>query len=235
MSALLEYECRVPVDGYEVITLEETSEFRETSRVVRILRPRSKRTRRFDLFESSPSAFLEFAQTLPNEHEIIDLADRYGPLSPEDPPDGLKNGQRIGVMDFYGHRINSWRGDIQRIHEPVELWKMSIRTGDFSKIIRAVQRPRPKDHPHPTRGRPVELLLKEDSLSASARLCIRPATLFDALWAQLLLKIDGNANLSACVQCRKWFTLEAGRGRSDKEYCSNACRMRAYRKRKGNR
>jgi hypothetical protein len=42
-------------------------------------------------------------------------------------------------------------------------------------------------------------------------------------------------NLRACVQCRKWFTLEAGRGRSDKEYCSNACRMRAYRKRKGGR
>jgi hypothetical protein len=39
--------------------------------------------------------------------------------------------------------------------------------------------------------------------------------------------------LRTCVQCRKWFTLEAGRGRSDKEYCSNACRMRAYRKRKG--
>jgi hypothetical protein len=81
-------------------------------------------------------------------------------------------------------------------------------------------------------GVPVELLLKEDPLSGSARLCIRPRSLINALWAQFLLAIDGNVNLGACVQCRKWFTLEPGRGRSDKEYCSNACRMRAYRKRK---
>jgi hypothetical protein len=77
------------------------------------------------------------------------------------------------------------------------------------------------------------LFLKEDPLSASARLCIRPHSLRDAIWAQLVLAIDGNVNLRGCVECRKWFTLEAGRGRSDKEYCSNACRMRAYRKRKG--
>jgi hypothetical protein len=53
--------------------------------------------------------------------------------------------------------------------------------------------------------------------------------------APLILAIDGNLNLRSCVQCRKWFTLEAGKGRSDKEYCTNACRMRAYRKRKGTR
>src|SRR5262249_40548289 len=67
----------------------------------------------------------------------------------------------------------------------------------------------------------------------SPKLCIRPVTLQEALWTQLVLAIDKNVNLGACVQCRKWFTLEAGRGRPDKKYCSNACRMRAYRKRKG--
>jgi hypothetical protein len=81
-------------------------------------------------------------------------------------------------------------------------------------------------------GVAVNLRLKENPLSASASLCIRPYSLLHALWAQLFLAIDGNLNLRTCVQCRKWFTLEAGRGRSDKEYCSSACRMRAYRKRK---
>jgi hypothetical protein len=76
------------------------------------------------------------------------------------------------------------------------------------------------------------VLLKKDPLSSGARLCIRPPDLRSALWAQLALAIDGHINLRSCVECRSWFTLEAGRGRSDKEYCSNACRMRAYRKRK---
>jgi hypothetical protein len=114
----------------------------------------------------------------------------------------------------------------------IELWNMSERTGDLSKIIRAVQKTF-VHHADFVPGVPVEILLKEDPLNASARLCIRPHSLLHALWAQLLLAIDGNLNLRACVECRKWFTLEAGRGRSDKEYCSNACRMRAYRKRKG--
>jgi hypothetical protein len=117
----------------------------------------------------------------------------------------------------------------------VELWKRSKMTGDFGQLIRmrdAILRPLTLERDVGP-GVTVKLLLKEDPLSASARLCIRPDSLLTALYSQLLLAIDGNLNLRACVECRKWFTLEAGRGRSDKEYCSDACRMRAYRKRKG--
>jgi hypothetical protein len=231
MSALLEYECRVPVDGYEVITIKEP--WREVDDIGttfsgietwRILQPRSERTRRFDLFKDNPSAFLEFAQTrysLPDSLDgIKDFADRYGPLEPD-----------IGTeLKQYARDITTWSMYIDELRRTVELWKKSMVTGDFTKVIRTVQK---KWHPGDfLPGVPVELLLKEDPLSGSARLCIRPRSLINALWAQFLLAIDGNVNLGACVQCRKWFTLEPGRGRSDKEYCSNACRMRAYRKRK---
>jgi hypothetical protein len=229
MSALLEYECRVPVDGYEVITIKEP--WREVDDIGttfsgvetwRILQPRSERTRRFDLFKSS-SAFLEFAQTPDTLDGIKDFADRYGPLFPD-----------VGTeLKQYGRNIFTWSRYIDELRRTIELWKKSTVTGDFTKVIRTVQKQKiyvpPGDF---LSGVPVELLLKDDPLSTSARLCIRPRSLIHALWAQLLLAIDGNVNLGACVQCRKWFTLEAGRGRSDKEYCSNACRMRAYRKRK---
>lgn len=210
MSALLEYECRVPVGGYDVITLEHF-----IYDGARALQARSKRTRRFDLFKVSPSAFLEFAQTPATEDGIKDFADRYGLLWPS------------------GDQINFWSEEIRSMHRTVRLWETSRRTRDFSKIIRTVRtRLVHVGQEDPDPGVFVELFLKEDPLSASARLAIRPHTLLHALWAQLVLAIDGNQNLGACVLCRKWFTLESGRGRSDKEYCSNACRMRAYRKRK---
>jgi hypothetical protein len=120
---------------------------------------------------------------------------------------------------------------IQDMKKIIELWTMSMETGDFGKIIRTVQK-KLIDPAAFAPGVPVQLLLKEDPLSGSARLCIRPDSLLHALYSQVLLAIDGNVNLGACVQCRKWFTLDAGQGRSDKQYCSNACRMRAYRKRK---
>ena len=44
--------------------------------------------------------------------------------------------------------------------------------------------------------------------------------------------IDGSESLQNCVECERWFTISAGQGRSHKAYCSNACRMQAYRKRK---
>jgi hypothetical protein len=240
MSVLLEFECVAPVDGYEVITFEERS--RHRSRKLRVLQPRSERTRRFNLFEINSSAFLDFAQTSATEDGIKEFADRYGPLLP-DRPDPDPPPRPPVFYEFPGRRIDAWSMCIKPMRRSVELWKMSRKTGDLSKITRAVRavqigvletdfelgmefleffKPAAQ----------IELFLKEDPLSGSPRLCIRPRNLAQALWAQLLMAIDGNVNLGACVQCRKWFTLEAGRGRSDKEYCSNACRMRAYRKRK---
>jgi hypothetical protein len=50
---------------------------------------------------------------------------------------------------------------------------------------------------------------------------------------ELAQAIDGSQSLRNCMVCKQWFTISAGQGRSDKEYCSDACRVRAYRKRKG--
>jgi hypothetical protein len=228
MSPLLEFDCQVPVGGYEVITVEkpytEDDDTLTLGGVVvgvekwRILQPRSERTRRVDLFSVGPSAFLEFAQTPDTPDAIKGFADRYGALSPDVGTDPIQ----------YGRDIFTWSMCIRDMKKTIELWK----SGDFKKLMRTVKK---KEIPlRPTlEGVPVQLLLKEDPLSACARLCFRPDSLLIALYCQLLLKIDGSVNLGACVVCRKWFTLEAGGGRSDKEYCSDACRMRAYRKRKG--
>src|SRR5690242_17993277 len=98
MSSLLEYECRVPVNGYEVVTRSAVAATLKTKypsnhKIIdqwllagsrsrsRILRPRSKQTRRFNLFEFNPSAFLEFAQTPVTEDGLKNFVDRYGPLT----------------------------------------------------------------------------------------------------------------------------------------------------------
>jgi len=221
MSAFFEYECQVCVDGYDVITDDDPDDDPRTKRrakqIGRLLRARSKRLRRFDLFKIASSAFLEYA-TLTTEDGIKDFTDRYGPLYTL-----MKPTEPIVFMFE----------DIRKMHRMVKLWEMSNSTGDYSKLNRAVQKTLiDVTLPDSPTGVTVELRLKEDPLSASARLSILPHTLLHALWVQLVLAIDGNVSLRGCVQCRKWFTLEAGRGRSDKEYCSNACRMRAYRKRK---
>ena len=63
-------------------------------------------------------------------------------------------------------------------------------------------------------------------------LYFEPACLIDALWFQLALAIRGNIEHRQCAVCAGWFEIATGAGRKDKKYCSVACQMRAYRKRK---
>jgi hypothetical protein len=242
MSTLLEFECQPPVGGYDVITIETPpTEGLPIRPGIRMLQARSDRTKQFNLFGGRPSsspAFLELAQMPDTEDAIKDFADRYGPLFPTRVPMFLN---RL-VPDYQmvphqvgrdGLRIDYWSKAIRQMHKTVKLWEMSRRNGDFSKLIRAARENREHFKLFLPRGVGAYFSLKEDPVSRSARLCLRLESLDDALWAQFFLKIDGNMNLGTCVQCGNWFMIEAGRGRSDKQYCSDACRMRAYRKRKG--
>jgi hypothetical protein len=59
-----------------------------------------------------------------------------------------------------------------------------------------------------------------------------PDKLLGALWLQFARTIDGEKEHRSCPGCDRWFEVSPGQGRSDKEYCSGACRARAYRERK---
>lgn len=50
--------------------------------------------------------------------------------------------------------------------------------------------------------------------------------------AQFGLSIAGNASHRQCEVCSTWFAVGPEGSRPEKEYCSDACRMRAYRRRK---
>lgn len=195
-----------------------------TPRVIRMLRPRSERCKHFDFFQSNPSAFLEFAQTPLTADGVRTLADRYGPLR-------TRVRERRCIDDFWGHHVDYWRSTMNALRKAVEVWDKTKVTGDYSQIIRIMERGE-----HPVRleevGTGLRVLLKKDPLEATARLCIRPIHLRDAVWIQLAHAISGSQSLATCVECKAWFTISTDHGRSDKEYCSNACRMRAYRKRR---
>ena len=61
---------------------------------------------------------------------------------------------------------------------------------------------------------------------------LMPKGLIGALWQQASLSIDGHVDFLKCRECSDWFGISAEEARPDKRFCSNACRMRAYRKRK---
>lgn len=59
-----------------------------------------------------------------------------------------------------------------------------------------------------------------------------PESLLGALWLQFALAVERNNDFRTCAECGTWFELSPGTARSDKIYCSTACRLKAFRRRK---
>jgi hypothetical protein len=248
MSALQEFECHPAIGGYRVATFDQrkfvSAEFDfETGKyvgpplpgvtaderyvlelsgsfatadddepeVIEVLVPASDRTKGFDLFDSDPAAFLKFANIPTTFEGVKAFADRFGQL----------HHSRVSLLD-------NWYWTIREMRRAVMAWEKADAIHEFSGLMRLIKRHGERNF----HGGGVNVRLKEDPLTRVPRLCLRPDDLLDALWVQLFLAIDGSQNLRTCSECRTWFTVQAGRGRSDKEYCSDACRMRAYRKRR---
>ncbi len=59
-----------------------------------------------------------------------------------------------------------------------------------------------------------------------------PSSLIGFLWLQFAEAIAANRHFKQCVQCQRWFEVAQNLARADKLYCSQACRVRAYRARR---
>lgn len=80
--------------------------------------------------------------------------------------------------------------------------------------------------------RRVSVRLAWDEARNRLELRIVPQNLIGALWLQFARAISGQKAYRRCEECGAWFEVSREVTRSDRLYCSNACRTRAYRKRK---
>jgi hypothetical protein len=62
-----------------------------------------------------------------------------------------------------------------------------------------------------------------------------PHDLVGFMWVQFAEAVVGGKDFRQCASCAAWMEIAPGHGRPEKSYCSNACRMRAYRRRKEKR
>ena len=67
----------------------------------------------------------------------------------------------------------------------------------------------------------------------SLGLHVMPSNLLGALYVEAAEAVTGNRDYRRCGQCSSWFAIspDIERGRSDRRYCSSACRSKAYRNR----
>lgn len=74
-----------------------------------------------------------------------------------------------------------------------------------------------------------ELITPADEGPSQFTIRHRPVRLIDAIWQQFAEEIAGIIPCARCPApgCGRWFLRSAGRG--DRQFCSHACQMRAWR------
>ncbi len=77
----------------------------------------------------------------------------------------------------------------------------------------------------------VESRLELSQTGDTAQLVHRPRHLLGVLWRQLAVPVAEGRTYRRCEGCGEWMDTSPAAGRVDRRYCSNACRMRAYRQR----
>jgi hypothetical protein len=75
------------------------------------------------------------------------------------------------------------------------------------------------------------LRLDEDMRTGRPVLRHWPGNLADALWFQFTTAVSESRRYRKCAECQSWFEIPLRGARISKEYCSNACRSAAYRRR----
>ncbi len=197
----------------------------------------------YEPFERFSGLFLEFAHLKDNAASFITFANQYGLLGVErfEVETVSKPGKAALAME--GERADTWGQEVSTIREAVGSWE-----GYRMKTPKDRKTPGKKP-PSISRQRQRSLEPVMDSIDAHLRghvvagydheprralptVFLEPDSLLTAIWLQFGIAVQENKHFKQCVQCGSWFAVHPGQARSDRQYCSDSCRYKAYRARK---
>lgn len=178
------------------------------------------------LFRDHSGLFRSFADVRSHEN-ILHFANRFGPLGGD---------ASVAIAEVVPEE--PWKQSLEMIWaEPLSLWQAEAKHMQEVVALRDAA-----GHEHEQKQAEIAALVSEGlrdridfALGASdgrSSLIIRPKGLIGALWLQAARAVAGNRDLKQCAECATWYEVSAEHARPDKIFCSDACRMRAYRRRK---
>jgi hypothetical protein len=201
--------------------------------------------RQYDPFVEEPALFYVFAELTISPDSIRTFANRYGPFS----------GAEIAYYD-------EWSDAVRYMNEVIRLWQSIRRrdVGEIEKLFRAwsgreeyedandedILRDAQETLTLTLRNKALDLnvlFLDFDltpGLLSSGAVVLRSCTrsLWQAMWQQLLLAVFESKEFRRCVWCNRPFEASASRpgtkrrGRSDRVFCTDSCRVKSYLRRR---
>lgn len=188
--------------------------------------------------DDEPGLFRRFALgTEPTPEKVQQFIREFGTL-------GLTSGKET---------LEIWKINIESMQRCIQWWDMLKQGKDVE--LRGKLRESKADFDRDTQqafdrgdidvaalcliNREVNLRLEEhvrpalefDPRQSRDRLVLIPRNLLGAMWLQLAETVSSGKLHRQCEACGRWFEVSAGNYRTDRKYCSDACKVRAYRAR----
>jgi hypothetical protein len=183
--------------------------------IATVIEPRSGRMHAGNVLANAPDLFVEFANIYdPNNwadsvSRLVAFLDNHGPLYDSGPMEVL-------ICLF----------QVKRFQKVLSQFKIDNEAGS-KRWLSSFERDRPR-LPFIDSG-DVKVVPKIDS--GGMHVWLEPPDLLSAIWLQFLLKAADDMTLTHCHSCRNLIAVASSLGRSDKRFCSTACKQRDYRRR----
>lgn len=185
------------------------------------------------LFEQ-PGLFLEFANLELNRESALKFANRYGQLGigqffarePLPAPEQGEPSRERRTERVLGDTWRAWQDEQGFMRVAVKDWQQLTQGGGEDEEVESLLTVLNQQ----LRGRVVPLLTP-DAVQGGFKLDWRPVSLIGALWLQLAHAVSQNQRFRPCDGCGAWLEESGQRSRWNLIYCSDACRMRTYRRR----
>lgn len=206
-----------------------------------ILIPKRWEFRTYEPLKQYAGLFREFVATPTTRDGILAFANRYGHIGEGGwECTAMRDPRQNAGEDLEEHwdewswftvpqSFSDWVDRIERMSEVVKLWdqfraaptddecRCKLQVAIDRELIDVRVAARFEIAPPPSNQPSLHLI---------------PNTLLGAIWLQLARAVEGNKELRQCGGCGRWFELGPETARKSKNYCSTACRSRAYRGRK---
>jgi hypothetical protein len=189
-----------------------------------------------------PNLYLKFGSDCPRPSTILEYANRFGLLRYSQSTLKVRtvDAARIrsafnwgrGELDsetlpLQAEKATDWLVAFGRASTNLRIWSELQESGDYVEMSDFLEMGF-----NYAMGSSLTYQVSMDPATGLIESDIIAASLADLIEVQWGTSIAANMLHRQCAECPNWFSIYPGSGRPEKQFCSDACRMRAYRERK---
>jgi hypothetical protein len=190
---------------------------------------------------SAPDLYLRFASATPTPDTILDFANQYGLLKNKKSQLEIKSKNATDILTafewgkhhaesdclIWAESASDWANSFELAKDNIQDWADIEAENDYKDMRRHLD----QGFNYAMQGS-LTYQVRIDTSTGERYSEVIASSLYNFIDIQWAMSITANVVPRKCTECLNWFEIHPGFGRPEKLYCSDACRMRAYRKRK---